>query len=223
MPPHIKNNVKKIQDQFEYKDGATGQTIYNFANRLVHKIISLEINITLKNLAYLEGRQATLSASIRAIIPELNWLIFERKTLIRYKTLCYRVQGVNVDKLSRMGQCNSTSLKVEDSWLRNLTDVTLLRDVKTILTLGPKFCIQPEKTDISVTKLLAEWNPYLSTIQDRKVKDILTARLTNIVINFYQDSRSTSDNVQSWYTHTKLFLKEHPNLIVIQSYKRNVQ
>lgn len=221
-PSHISNNLKNIKTQFEFHDGSTGHHVEAFTHRLEHQIINLEIEITIKNTKYIERRLSTLESSIRAVLPENLWLDFKQRTSTKYNTHFHDVRQVNVRKFERLLSTQHNRVVVQSSWLKNLTDVTLPDEVKTVLSLGPKFCIPPKKNDVSIPHLLSEVNQATSNIQEKNSRDILTARVTNVITNFFLNESVVRHPVTPMYLQAKRFLEDHPELIVTTSDKGNV-
>lgn len=96
------------------------------------------------------------------------------------------------------------------------------REIESFLSLGPKFSIHIPKNKFSVQRLLAD----IEFIVDKNVNDdnknILRARVTNLVTNYLQDTPNCSNYYQNLFLQSQRFLKEHPSLLVLQSDKGNV-
>lgn len=221
-PRHILNNLKNIEYQFEYKDSKSGHRIISFINKFGFKIMNMEIDLTHKNLIYLEKRQDSLKNEIQKDLPEIIWLDYSHRLLIKFNKIFHIIKNKNIKKLEKLKKEQKFTIITQDSWLKNLSNNELPESVKTILSLGPKFCIQPNTRDIKIPNLLSEINGIVSKIDDKKNRDVLTAKFTNIITNFTQKETVQSSELEKLYRTTGKFLKEHPELIVVQSDKGNV-
>lgn len=222
IPTHIKNNLKKFQFQFEYKDAKTGHQVATFTSRLGNKVINLEIEITHKNLLYLECRQTSLKDKISIHLSENDWLVFAHKVRIKSNKIFHQTRVININKFNKLRNEQREIIVTQQSWLKNLSDVELPQEISTILSLGPKFCLPPNKYDIKIPNLLSAINQVTDSIEEQKRKDILTSKFINIITNFMNGDHINNSYLLKMFQKTKIFLKEHPELIVIQSDKGNV-
>ncbi|XP_044766380.1 uncharacterized protein LOC123322469 [Coccinella septempunctata] len=221
QPKHIDSGMKRICQQLEYKDGKTAQQMNKFTIKLGHKVTNKEIELTHKNLKYLENRQQTLTQLISTDLPELLWEEFLRKNSTTYNRSFFRILTKNRNKLQRLIHDQVIQVTTQEKWLKNLSSTELPADVKTVLSLGPKFCLPPTKGDIQIPKLLAEMEKTTKIIQN-KDKNITTAKIANIITNYVQKDIPNCNPLQRKLKATRQFLKEHPELIVTQSDKGNV-
>ncbi|XP_044749651.1 uncharacterized protein LOC123310247 [Coccinella septempunctata] len=111
--------------------------------------------------------------------------------------------------------------KIQERWIKNLTNKPLPTTVKNILSLGSKFSVPTTKKDIKVDNLIADLEYALLTVPEDR-RDVLRARATNMITNFTHENNKSDTFIQKWYKDTKKFLKDNDDIIVLDSDKGGV-
>jgi len=222
-PKFLENQMKKINNIFEYKDSHTGQLSRDFSREIEGKILNFQIKITIRNLQYLEKRQHSLEKSLSTTLPEHTFLEFKTRIRVKFNRNFHKLRTKNVSKFEKWKEDQKITIPTSKKWFRNLSDVTPPPEVITFLKLGPKFSLKPSIEDIDIPRLLAtiEFNNLGTT---DKEKNIIRAKATNIVTNFINKTRTNKqvDIFHKLEKATKNFFREHTELLVTQSDKGGV-
>lgn len=220
-PNHILNRTQSFSQVFEYHDARSGQLVRNFNSRLVHRILSMEISITIKNLTFLIQRQEKLKADIRGVFPEGIWWEFDHRCSFKYRKAFHRIQDTHIRKFSRIEREQAVQISTKSTWFKNISETEIPDDITRFLALGPKFSIAPTFRDISIPRILAEIEsaPFDDQLNN---KTLITAKVTNILTNWAQNKQGFTGPLQATFNKTKKFLKEHPELIISPADKGNV-
>lgn len=221
LPDHITHRVSTISQLFEFHDARTGHQVDSFYHRLVHKILSMEISITLKNLNYLSHQLTQLKQEIVTKFPEDIWLEFEHRCSLKFNREFHKVRSVQTKKFDRLLQQQTLKIKTSETWFKNISNTEFPTEVSNILALGPKFSLQPNYSDISIPRILAE----VETINFDNIatnKHLTTAKITNILTNWIQKQPMTNGNIQRSFSKASKFIREHPDVIITQADKGNV-
>ncbi|XP_044764459.1 uncharacterized protein LOC123321021 [Coccinella septempunctata] len=221
-PTHLQGCIKRLDSMIEFKDARTGQQVKEFNSKLGRKILTFQIDITIKNLRFLDSRQSVLDNSISDILSEHTWNEFKRKTTSKVNRAFHRNKEANRRKFESLESTQRKTIVTQDKWLKNLTGLQLPSEVKTFLSLGPKFSLVPQIRDIPIIELLATVETY-NTSRNNNECNIIRAKVTNVITNHLQQSKSTGlPYITRLENSTKRFLREHPDIIVTQSDKGGV-
>lgn len=109
--------------------------------------------------------------------------------------------------------------------IENFSGVQIPNDVAKLLALGPNHAIQPTNKEINVKHLVSDLEYGISKLNviDAE-KDIKRGEAVNIVTNFLSDASLRNVRMVpggQQYRDTKKFLKEHKDLVVLNSDKGN--
>lgn len=213
LPRHITDRISNLQGIFEYRDGQTGRRIQDFYHRLGHRILCMEISITIKNLSYLQQCQLNLETQIKNIFPLEIWTEFRQRSQINYNRQFSKIKTSNVSNLSRLQRSQGEEIKVSSRWFKNISQLQFPKEIYDFLSLGPKFSIAPSKRDISIPRILAEIesinvDPTLSN------KTLVSAKVTNILTNFLQKQDVGVPKHLDIFNKTRKFLRDHPEVVI---------
>lgn len=221
IPPHIQHRAQELHTLFQYNDSRTANTVQQFNRRLVNRVISLEITITIKNIVSLSRYQEQLETDVLVVLPHHIWAEYQRRMTFHWNKHFFNTKRRNISKLQRIKNSLRSKIKTPDSWLKNISGVELPDEVKTLLSLGPKFSIEPSAKELNIPGLLSEIE-LANRDRSNQEKNSTTARATNIITNYVQ--RQTPSNVPflAMYRKTATFLKQHPEIIVTPADKGSV-
>lgn len=80
-------------------------------------------------------------------------------------------------KIDRLRNLEINKFKVQNNWLKNLIGREIPDDLKLLLSLGPKFSLQPTIKDIQIPKSAAEIDPAINKVRGVE-SDILLAQIS---------------------------------------------
>ncbi|XP_072397194.1 uncharacterized protein [Diabrotica undecimpunctata] len=123
-------------------------------------------------------------------------------------------------KLNNLDTPQFKKIPFNPKWIKNLSSTEVPQDILKLLSLGPKFGLQPTFRDYSVSRILADVENILSHADN---SDLLSLRSSsnNILLNFSNRPRQPISELDKIYRETVSFLKTHPNLLVLTSDKGN--
>lgn len=113
-----------------------------------------------------------------------------------------------------------STLFVDNSkWFKNVSSAEIPTDISDFLSLGPKFGVPVVGKDLNIGRFIADVEGIIAEVPD-EAANVMRARVTNVVTNFLSVSPNQKTNsYNSCFHKTKKFLKEHPNLLIIQADK----
>jgi hypothetical protein len=109
-------------------------------------------------------------------------------------------------------------------WLVNLTETTIPEDVQQVLKLGDKFSVPILNKKIPVEDIISSVESTIYRFDD-EVKIEIRNKFTNILTNFKQNPDKFSPHEVSFsklHKKAQIFLKDHPELLVLSADKGNV-
>jgi hypothetical protein len=114
----------------------------------------------------------------------------------------------------------------ERKHLINLTDVELSTNVKSILSLGPKFNMPTDKKKTPYDDIIADLETGIISVEDEGQRNILRNGISNILLN-HKRSTKLRDTLQDkvlklGFIETRRFLHDHPDILLTKADKGNV-
>lgn len=189
--------------------------------RLRTKIINLEIGFCFSHIHHLEYKRRQFKRRLLEILPHNIVGNFESRLVHKYNKEFSEINKRLNKKLNNLVSKKKSTLVIQDHWLKNLSNKSLPDDVKTILSLGPKFAFPPSNKDISMKHLLAEVEEVVVTAPSN-MQNILRAKATNAVTNYIKKNENTRDILSEMQQKTKSFIRGNPDMIITKSDKGNV-
>lgn len=220
-PNHIKDHVKGLFNIMDTSNSNTIGEVDRFNSRLGHKILSLEIKITVKLIIKSEKILNQLKTRAFSLIPHYMVREFEFHITHDYNRVFNKIKQCNIRKLNNMKINLLRNVCGRPQWIHNRTNVNIPEEVNTILSLGPKFSIPPTVKDIPMKRLLANVESIIE-LGEEDSKNIMRAKVTNIITNYVQEKRHDCSYIRQMFQKSRKFLKENPQLIVTTSDKGNV-
>ncbi|KAJ8977068.1 hypothetical protein NQ317_017230 [Molorchus minor] len=221
MPSHITNGSRNVENLTTTAIGHTLHQVTTFNKRLRKQILNLEIKVTHDSIKKLEKQLKFTKNLIVNTLPYNIITDFFRKQSINYNKTFYKIQNNNKRKFTNLRHSQKVEITTQDNWIKNLTDIEIPRDISNFLALGPKFSLEPNINNINIPKLLSDVDQVINHIPN-ELKNITLNITTNVITNFVHNLQHNSKHNDSQYNKCKLFLKNHPELLVIQSDKMNV-
>lgn len=116
---------------------------------------------------------------------------------------------------------HSETLNKNKQWLNNLTTINIPDNVKNILALGPKFAFHYNNKQIPINDIIANIEIMIENKSEEAKFDIRTKICNSIKNHMNNPHRLTFNQIQlnNSIKETKVFLKSHPELYVINADK----
>lgn len=224
-PKHIINNFKctysLLIEEHPFKKKVNG-----IMNRFKRSILNLEIEITI-------WRYKQINDCINKLRYELSEMV-SQETFIntcncinqKFNTEFRKIRTVQINKLRRLviDQRPHTS-EYQDKFIFNDTDVELPNEVKNILSLGPKFGIPYESSELPIPIIIKDLEFAIAAqFVDESEKNHIRARTTNIITNHYNKmphKQQQQREVIKDFHITKKFFKQHPEIVTSNADKGN--
>lgn len=221
IPTHISNRTNDFHSLFQYRDARTASEVQLFQNRLVNRALNLEISITVRNLDHISRQLTDLESNIRGFLPQDTWSEFVHRMTPKWNRHFDNTKRRNLNKFHRLLNTQIKPIKVQERWVKNISDVQLPSEVVTILALGPKFSIEPTSRELSIPRLLSEVE--LSNVnRPTQEKNLTTAKVANVITNYVQRQSVDASPFSRLYIKARSFLRNHPDLLVLQADKGSV-
>ena len=218
--PNFLNIKKLIHVQSELCNQQLTRVYHTFKLKLLRILINdIHKNITQLNknkLYYLNKMKSVLSSH------EFDYYCgYVNNIITRLYNRCKR-RGIRKYERLTMIQRNLSQPIINESWIVNLTNTNIPREVVSILQLGPKFAFEDKR--IPVLPLLSDIEVAIRDLDDSNKADIRN-KICNIVTNANNSKRSDNDSMirqfHSCLKQTKLFLKNNKNIIITSADKCN--
>ncbi|XP_072387388.1 uncharacterized protein [Diabrotica undecimpunctata] len=204
--------------------GTISQTIQHLSqslNRQVRaRLLNFHISKVHSDIKFITNQIKNITEFLDQVLPVPLLDTFEtslhRKFNFYYQKSILRLQK----KLDNLDTPEFHKIPFNPKWIKNLSNVDVPQDILKLLSLGPKFGLQPSFKDYSVNRILADVENILSYADD---SDLLSLRSysNNILLNYTKRPKHSILIIDSVYRETVSFLKNHPNLLVLTSDKGN--
>lgn len=223
IPRHIHDGLKNIQTLL-YAGNNTNLTkkVDNLTMKVYKQVLSMEIKITCANIKQMVLKIKEIRFKLlRTVLPEIV-NEYEARLNHSFDNYLNKIKNRNIRKFHQLSQMKSRDgLFIDNSkWFKNLSDVNIPQDISDLLSLGPKFAVPcEEKSRLRLDRFLADVENIIEELPDNS-KDLTRASTTNVITNFVQNSHVKQlSSIGRAYKMAKNFLKEHPQLLILQSDK----
>lgn len=126
-----------------------------------------------------------------------------------------------LNKINRLQERCNSNIHTQEGWFKNLTDVVIPSNVSTFLALGKKFSVPVSAKEIPINKLITDVEDIISKTPENG-RDILRNQITNIITNHIHKNQNIKFQTDKMYKDTKRFLKDNPELVILDSDKGSV-
>lgn len=219
-PTHITSGIKNVNQLLSQSRGRVRSEVQRFNEGVTRKIINLEIKITHTQIDYYEKQLDDIKSKVKNALPLHIFLEFQHRMVVRYNKSFYTIKHKNIKKIDSLMEKTAHLLKTPDSWLVNYTSVGIPEGVKTMLSLGPKFSVRPNITDVNLPRLLSDLD-YAVQCVDKRSQNVLTAKVVNVVTNFLNNRKKNNDVYNDLLVDTRKFFKENDEILITRSDKGN--
>lgn len=220
-PPHLFGKLRGISRNMEFHDAGSGQQVHRTLKRLGNSLLSLEISITIKNITYITESLSKIEDRIVTFLPRHVWMEFRGRVEVSYERAFRKIKDTHLQKLQRIKREQVPGIQFKSSWFRNISSSPIPTEIADFLALGPKFSLRPNLKDISIPRIIAEVES-INMNPSTHNKALITARIVNATTNYCLDSRFPTDPLNALFNRTKKFLRQNPNILVMQADKGNV-
>ncbi|XP_038117299.1 uncharacterized protein LOC119769342 [Culex quinquefasciatus] len=231
FPRHITDHFRCVFPLLEENSPYINQ-IQNCTNRFKRSILNIEIKQTYHNIKLLKKQLSTLATRISSSVsPEICQTFFSsqrsfyEKHLLDQTATTKRKFGQIFQKMENNTNSPQPNLKA----IHNGTNINIPPETTTLLSLGPKFALpitDPQQNPYF--HLVADVENILKTNPDNSCQDHNRCAITNMIQNHLhkihnrpQAKDALVKFCESAERKTRLFLKQNPNLAVLQSDKGN--
>lgn len=115
-----------------------------------------------------------------------------------------------------------SKIQSQKAWFKNVSNIQIPEKVESFLALGPKFGIEIPKSQVSVQRLLADVDQIIEGNFDENKKNTVRAITTNAITNYLLKTPSISNFNQKSFFDCQRYLRQTPDLLILQSDKGNV-
>ncbi|XP_044749738.1 uncharacterized protein LOC123310338 [Coccinella septempunctata] len=222
-PNHIGAGVKSVLSLFEFYVGNKfNRRVTDFNKKLVHKLLSLEVEHTHLKISHVQKEKAYIEEKLEHLVPSTTLLEFYRRQQITYKRIFNKIKTTNLNKVKNLQMKSyKTDYRVKEKWFKNLSTMEIPEEVKTVLSLGGKFSVPINPREVKVKNLIADVEGILDTVEE-DIRDTLRAKTTNIITSFLHRNKNVTNHSDQLYKTTKEFLKTNDHLLVLNSDKGSV-
>lgn len=223
VPNHIINNFKNLHNSVINPHGRITGDVVNFITALEFKTLNLEIKTTCNNIKFFKQNINNLQSQVKNVIPDHIFIEFERTLTLSFNKQFNLVKNKNISKFQRLQDSLPSNKKLftdNSNWFKNLSDIEIPKDISDFLSLGPKFSITPVGNNVNINNFLADVESIIDVIPQQE-KNTTRAKITNNITNFLTGTadRGGCGPLGNMYNKTKAFLKNHPNLYILQADK----
>ena len=137
-----------------------------------------------------------------------------------------KTKNTHQQKFSTLLKHNTTNIKHNKNWIKNLTDVTLPHNISLCLSLGPNFNFYNKTLNNNLVNETIKNTELLTFEKDKTEMDNIRKDISKniqIINNTQKINRNSKDTfLNKINTETKTFLRNNTNIIVTKADKGNV-
>ncbi|XP_072377933.1 uncharacterized protein [Diabrotica undecimpunctata] len=182
------------------------------------RLLNFHISSVHSDIAFIHRQMSNIFIQLEPLLPSNILDQYETSLLKKYTFFLNNSLSHLQTKLNNLGSTPFSRLPFHDKWIKNLTNIQIPRNILKLLSLGPKFGLQPSFNDYSVCNFVADIENILSHSEANELLE-LRSSANNILTNFSHKPPYASSDIDDVYRQTSTFLKEHPDLMVLTSDK----
>lgn len=221
-PKHMTNNFCQLYGSVT--DEVSSRQAVNMENKVLNMFLKFEITVTITKIKRIEREVERLKLLIQHALPEDITNHFFSYQNNKYNRQFALTKQKNLDKVRALTDAQLGKVRSQERWVKNISGTNIPDRVLKFLSLGPKFSIDIPMKEISIPKLLSDVENVINLNDSLSpdAKNIKRAMATNIITNNIKPNKVVRNVVQREFYNCKRYLKEHPDLQVLQSDKGNV-
>lgn len=221
-PRFIMDKVLSYMSTYESLGEQTARSAQRLSTNMKQSTLNMEIGACNKQLGDMEAAMNELYGQINECVQSSQ---LQMEFDIHYKE---RLSSHNMglyEKFERLKleQPFLGDISFDESFIKNLTDVTIPKPVLLILSLGPKFSIQPDK--FPVLDIITDLEYIISRFAEGPIKKAIRGQLAYTVTR-HTKSTPKLNRIDRFLKRsvrkTKQFLKANPEIFVSTSDKGSV-
>ncbi|XP_060537265.1 uncharacterized protein LOC132708734 [Cylas formicarius] len=221
IPRHITDGTRNLGMLLDLTDGHMGDRIRDFNTRLNNKLINLEISLTISTINRIEKSLKQVREKVLTLIPGDVVDEFGKRQQGSCDKKFKTIKKKNINKFQNLkSQQHHLTIKTQDNWVKNISEVEVPDDVLRFLSLGSKFSVPPRCNEISVKRLIADVETIIKVVPEN-AKNTVRAKFTNVLTNFLKQPAKRS-YIDILLKKTKKIFKDHAELVVSRADKGNV-
>ncbi|XP_072401571.1 uncharacterized protein [Diabrotica undecimpunctata] len=193
----------------------------DFINMQVRaRLLNFHISSVHSDIAFIHRQMSNIFIQLEHLLPSAILDQYESSLSKKYNFFLQKSLSHLQNKLNKLGTTPFNLLPFHEKWIKNLTDIQIPNNVLKLLSLGPKFGLQPSIKDYSICNFVADIENILS---QSETNDLLKLRSSanNILTNFSHKPSNAKTDFDLIYEQASTFLKKHPDLMVLTSDKGN--
>lgn len=222
IPRFISDSCKQTSNLL--KNGFTDATranniVKSFQTKILDLIIDGQNNKVQFLLRQINNCKTKLSQCSLSPNLKLELVDIENK-LLRLNRLTNNER--NKKKLSRLKQnlFDEYNIRPKEKWFVNLTQTEFPMEIKWLLSLGGKFATPVDAVNFPLFTIIADVENCLFPIEDEQEKEIIRARITNVIMNTrFPQYRGIDRLINHIKTDSVKFLKQHKDIIILKADK----
>ena len=212
IPTFIINRTKHLTGNM--MNYITKGKMNNFLTRTNKQLLNIEITNIITKIMYLKRKTKIIQQKLYKLAPQhtINSFIHHIKHPKHNKTTSKTEKLDN--KRIKLSLQQTNKIKYNPEWLKNLTTITIPKDIETMLAFGPKFAVFPNKNEVPIHNLIAGIENIISEFKDTGDTNTIRGKATTIISNHTKKTDQHINRRQlilrKAYTNTKKFLKKQP-------------
>lgn len=224
-PRFIMDRVTHLLQKYSGGPSCIRKKAKSEGDRIKKSLLNIEVSECIKQISGIENRtdKLELILSKRLSIVEFTQLMKDIELL--YMSTLKGSNKTHQEKYKALGEKQQTDAKItfDQSFIKNLTDVPIPREVMNVLSLGPKFAIRPEVPPIIDLASDVEYT-ILKKIPESKQREARGETLYTLS-QFARQNHKLSrieQHLQRAARITRKFMKDNPEIMVSNSDKGGV-
>ncbi|XP_044745159.1 uncharacterized protein LOC123307022 [Coccinella septempunctata] len=222
LPKHISCNMKYLYGSAT--DSISAGQVECMKAKTVRHVLLFEIKTTVSKIRRMEDELSRVWQTLVDTLPCDMLDQFHNRQLKKYTDRFRLIRDNNVRKLTKLISEQLSKVQPQKEWVKNISSVAVPERVLNFLALGPKFGIEIPRNEVSIQKLLAdiEFTIGMNESLNDEGKNIFRSLAANTITNYVRSNRGTNNVFQNEFYYCKRYLKDHQDLLVMQSDKGNV-
>ncbi|XP_058827585.1 uncharacterized protein LOC131687512 [Topomyia yanbarensis] len=233
-PTHIQNSFRCINGLLEDASPYRG-SLQKAIDRFKRTIINIEIKDSFYKIKQLEETKVSLVSQItQATPPHICNSFFSCQECYFNKqgrALKAKTDSKFQRLMAKVEVESPLNFTVNESWIRNTTDVEVPKETMLLLGYGPKFALPfQDNREIPYFKIIADLESILKLEPDDTVQAASRNQFTNIIHNYVNKRKngcfkSSTDPVNHFlieaYHTTQKFIRNNPEICIVAADKGN--
>lgn len=217
--------IQKRTNRLVKTMGFENLKLKKFVTQTNKKLLNLTIGHYFKELNKQEHKLKNIIYKIKNNIPHPTIKTFLHTQRQSTKLMKENLKTKTNEKFSEIWKNEDIEIKPADGWFMNLSNQPIPENIKNTLALGPKFAIGYTKDNFPLYNTISETENLVKNIENlsENSQSEIRSKMASIItshLNTIQKHITPSQNyIQNQYKKTQLFLKQNPNILIIEADK----